>query len=328
MLHSKALARILAIALTAILSAADVRAEPLPPQRYNTSHGLAHDRIRCVLADSRGFLWFCTPDGLSRFDGSQFVTYGLEHGLPHPSVEDFVEVEPGVYWAATVGGLARLRSSAGPSPRVTTVDATVAHTQPTIDGPAPFVTYSLGADVLSNHVFSLKKDRAGRLWIGTAGGLFVLDRPSAEPSFRRIAPDAREDLPPFGQVRALAESADGGLWIGARSGLFRQLPDGPIVREPLMRAVAEVHDLLADRSGRVWIGHAGGMTVFIPSSPSADAIPGRPLERPSTAPPDRYHFRHRLAKPADSIRSWVSEPWFAACRRGRAARSGSGRQTV
>jgi hypothetical protein len=33
--------------------------------------------------DSRGFLWFCTREGLSRFLGYTFTTYGTEQGLPN-----------------------------------------------------------------------------------------------------------------------------------------------------------------------------------------------------------------------------------------------------
>ena len=105
------LARAVGSALAVTVSApADLWAERLPIHAYNTSDGLAHDRIRCIVPDSRGFLWFCTVDGLSRFDGSRFVNYGREQGLPHPSVEEIVEVGQGVYWVATAGGLARLRS--------------------------------------------------------------------------------------------------------------------------------------------------------------------------------------------------------------------------
>ena len=112
------LARILGAAIAiAVSGSADLQAERVPFHTYNAADGLAHDRIRCILADSRGFLWFCTADGLSRFDGSRFINYGPEQGLPHPAVEEIVEAGPGVYWVATVGGLARLRSDSDPSTR-------------------------------------------------------------------------------------------------------------------------------------------------------------------------------------------------------------------
>src|SRR4029453_12387571 len=85
----------IAIALAAPLH---LQAERLPLQIYNASNGLAHDRIRCVMADSRGFLWFCTADGLSRFDGSRFVNYNVEDGLPSTSINYVLETRKGVYW--------------------------------------------------------------------------------------------------------------------------------------------------------------------------------------------------------------------------------------
>ena len=47
-------------------------AETLPVKSYTTSDGLAHDRVNRIVRDSRGFLWFCTSEGLSRFDGYEF----------------------------------------------------------------------------------------------------------------------------------------------------------------------------------------------------------------------------------------------------------------
>jgi ligand-binding sensor domain-containing protein len=57
--------------------------ERLPIRAYTTADGLAHNRINKIVRDSRGFLWFATHDGLSRFDGYTFTNYSVEQGLPH-----------------------------------------------------------------------------------------------------------------------------------------------------------------------------------------------------------------------------------------------------
>ena len=56
------------------------QAERLPLRSYTTVDGLPHNGIYKIVRDSRGFLWFCTKEGLSRFDGYQFTTYGTDQG--------------------------------------------------------------------------------------------------------------------------------------------------------------------------------------------------------------------------------------------------------
>src|SRR5688572_24758609 len=92
---------LLLLSMTTVMRA---EAEQLPVTTYTTADGLAHDRVRRIVRDSRGFLWFCTVQGLSRFDGYRFVTYGTQQGLASASVVDLLETRDGVYWAATGGG--------------------------------------------------------------------------------------------------------------------------------------------------------------------------------------------------------------------------------
>src|SRR5438105_7379380 len=79
----------------------NARAERLPLKTYTTADGLAHNVINKIVRDSRGFLWFCTEEGLSRFDGYSFTNFGIEQGLPHASVNDILETRGGEYWVAT-----------------------------------------------------------------------------------------------------------------------------------------------------------------------------------------------------------------------------------
>ena len=88
-------------------------AEQLPIRSYTTADGLPNNRINRIVADSHGFIWFCTGEGLARFDGYGFTTYGVQDGLPHRSVFDLLETREGDYWVATGRGIARFRPDGG-----------------------------------------------------------------------------------------------------------------------------------------------------------------------------------------------------------------------
>src|SRR5262249_10280635 len=49
-------------------------------------------------------LWFCTAaGGLSRFDGSRFITCSRAEDFPHHSINGILEDADGTYWIATNG---------------------------------------------------------------------------------------------------------------------------------------------------------------------------------------------------------------------------------
>src|SRR5204863_4208942 len=91
---------LLAFAITA-------HAQQLPIKTYTTVDGLPSNFINRIVKDSRGFLWFCTQEGLARFDGYTFTNFGVDQGLPSPAINDLLETRGGEYWVATAGGLVR-----------------------------------------------------------------------------------------------------------------------------------------------------------------------------------------------------------------------------
>src|SRR5687768_13774569 len=82
----------------AFVMAEETRGERLPLKSYTLSDGLPHEMIRRIIQDTHGFIWFCTPGGISRFDGYRFTNYGMAEGLPSISINDLLETRQGVYW--------------------------------------------------------------------------------------------------------------------------------------------------------------------------------------------------------------------------------------
>src|SRR6185295_5637535 len=93
-----------------------VWAEQLPIKSWTTADGLAHNHINRLRFDARGYLWICTEEGLSRFDGYQFTNYTTAHGLPHRSISNLIQARDGTYWLATDGGVCRFDPDGIPAP--------------------------------------------------------------------------------------------------------------------------------------------------------------------------------------------------------------------
>ena len=146
--------------LLLLVSVRALQAERLPSTAYTTADGLPHRHINRIVSDSRGFVWFCTRQGLSRFDGQRFVTYGVSEGLPISSINDFLETSRGEYWVATNGGgLCRLN--------------TASDSNQTSER-RRFTDCAQGETPEAGRVNTLFEDRAGQIWAGTDGGAFRL----------------------------------------------------------------------------------------------------------------------------------------------------------
>ena len=221
-------------------------AERLPVKGYAATDGLAHDRIVRIVRDSRGFLWFCTAGGLSRFDGRRFLSYYVDDGLPVPSLNDLLENPDGSYWIATNGaGLVRYNPGA-----------------PQSRGAAPrFTTLSIDHEPAANRVNVVYRDRAGHLWLGTDGGLFDAASETLRPVFRRIPLNLALHPDRVLQIWSLVQAPDGSLWIGTSAGLIRRASDGRVVLHHIRPARGSDHvwALMIDPDRRLWIGHDAGL---------------------------------------------------------------------
>src|ERR1017187_540871 len=108
--------------ILAIASAHSLRAQQPSIRIFNTQDGLVRNWVTRIHRDSRGYLWFCTVEGISLFDGYRFTNFSPRDGLPSRLVPDMLETQRGDYWFATDAGLARFHKDHGIAPAFDVVD--------------------------------------------------------------------------------------------------------------------------------------------------------------------------------------------------------------
>ena len=223
------------VAIIGCLALLTVFAEQLPVKTYTIADGLARDFIYKIKQDSRGFIWFCTAEGISRFDGYDFTNYGVSDGLPHRVVTDVLIKKDGTYLFGTEAGLVYF------DPAI--VDSSSSH----------FTPIPLGNADEEPSVRSIVEDSDGSAWLATSQGLVHLTGSPgswhAESPFR----DSGTNGPSLDAVSLLLDK-DGSLWIGTeRNGAFKYRPDGPLehYREENGLAQNGISCIFQDRDGTI-----------------------------------------------------------------------------
>ncbi len=201
--------------------------EPLFTFRcWQSEQGLPQDHVRALAQTSDGYLWVGTDDGVARFDGVRFVSFGLPEGLPNGPVRTLFGDSHGTLWIGSVGeGL--ICWQAGHS-----------------------TTFTMADGLPSDSISALAEDDEGRLWIGTDAGLALwqdghLTTFTTAGEFKGKA------------ITALFKDRRGDMWLGAtgvgvfifHAGKFIPLEDAAI-----KELLQEPHCLLVDKAGRIWIG--------------------------------------------------------------------------
>jgi ligand-binding sensor domain-containing protein/two-component sensor histidine kinase len=242
-------------------------------QQWTPADGLAQSQVRCIAQDGKGFLWFGTLGGASRFDGLQFTNLALQEGLPDAQISALATTADGALWMGAGSHLVHrsgslLRVEALPSEargaRIQGLAAIGDRIFVGTDGAGCFVRDSAGIRPMVGYPAELAAQvrcllplRDGSLLVGTRAGLIHFDRGAY-----RSVPLGDGDPP---TVTALAEARDGSWWVGTSTdGLFHI---GPAVGQRRFDEEAgllldHVRCILVDDRDRVWIGSKFGLNLW------------------------------------------------------------------
>ncbi len=125
---------------------------------YTPEDGFARGRVRSILADREGRVWFASDGyGVTVFDGESFRILTTADGLAHNSLRSLMQDRDGHIWFGTDAGL------------VSRFDGEVFQTLTAEDG------------LTGQSVRSMIQDRRGDIWFGTYGGVVRFRQPRARP---------------------------------------------------------------------------------------------------------------------------------------------------
>lgn len=196
--------------------------------QYRSIHGLGGDRVRDIIEDDTGILWFATRDGLTKLEEGNFRTYTTRHGLPDNRLRDLAFTDDGSLWVASRGGLCQLKGE-------------------------NFRCYTEEDGIVNNRVQSISEDETGGLWLGTEEGASYF----SDGSFTNYSVD--EGLI-NNIIHATHYDNEGNIWFGTfGGGISTFLGDqfkNYTVEQGLPNNV--ITSIAEDKSGRFWIATYGG----------------------------------------------------------------------
>ncbi len=224
-------------------------------QRLTVEAGLPSTEVLGVLQDRQGFIWFATADGLSRYDGYQFVTFRHDrknpNSLSHNYVFSLLETRDGLIWAGTDPGGLNVYDPKSGKFQLYLHDPQNPNSLP------------------NDSIWSLLEARDGSLWIGTRGGLSHFNRRSG--TFTNYLPNSEDPRALAAAiVYRLYQTADGTIWVATRNGLQRyeaESDDFTTFRndphDPTSLSHSTVWAMLEDDQGNFWVGtRGGGLNLF------------------------------------------------------------------
>ena len=219
---------------------------------YNFCHiteeaGLPNNSVTAVMKDSFGYIWVATQDGLARYDGYRFLSYGVKEPLYHLKgnyVYTLCEDRQKRLWVGSDAGLDLIDLQTGLSVPASDL------------GAVPELS-----TLFNSFVRSVIQTTDGNIWVVTDKMLWCLelDPSGVVTAFYRMQAEADEN------VSAIAE-IEGGVCAGVGNCIYRIVKEGgnKLRKQQLSDAIVPFSDdwriscLQAD-GDFLWIGSNRGL---------------------------------------------------------------------
>jgi len=263
---------------------------------------ISSNLVFSIAEDSAGILWIGTDNGLNRFDPEtndfQWIQSGesTARNISHNTVEKVFIDSKGTIWVGTGNGLdtydplsekvIHYKLDAG-TRLLTSTPNSIQDISEGRDESILIGTYSSGFFIIDKRSGTIKniipeqdyqrsytiratyQDAQNNIWLGTRGGIYLLD-----PTYKVIAhyipqEHDRNSLSHI-SVNSIFEDRTGDIWVGTRRGMnyvnqikqtFRYCRQE--VNDDRFLNNAEIYSITEARDGKIWLGtENGGINVY------------------------------------------------------------------
>lgn len=230
-------------------------ASPAIFHTYQTRDGLSHNKVWCSVQDSRGFIWFGTENGLTRYEGSSSRTYYHNTADPLTIGDDCIHAllsDGDNLWIGTPSGVFIYHSDT--------------------DSFEQFTVKTKYSVRISCDVRRIIKHTDGSIWIATLGqGIFIYTPSDGQlrqlNGQKTLILDIREKA--SGTVWATAVYSDvlaysaGGDFLGyeghASDGSLWQVDDEEV------KSLGAVNGVMLDKENTLWVLTSDAGACYLPS---------------------------------------------------------------
>jgi len=254
----------------------DVRKNEISKIQFSPENpsGLISNDVKCIFKDRSGLIWLVTGEGINistklnkrfrKFQRSQKKNGSLSNNF----IYSFNELSDGKILIGNREGLDVFDRSSLQFQKF------------------PIQVFD-ETDEVSVTVKDIHVNQKGDLLLGTSTGLFIKKNGQDEFNVYRYNPININSI--TNEINVIFEARDGEIWLGARKGLMKFMPDSgrftlfrPGVVSEGNQLNSSVYSILEDRFGRFWIGTmGGGLSEFNRKTETFNTFVHNPLDSTS-----------------------------------------------
>ncbi|MFN8283286.1 MAG: two-component regulator propeller domain-containing protein [Chitinophagales bacterium] len=253
-------------------------------------NGLSQNSIYSIFQDSKGFMWFCTQEGLNRYDGYSFIAIKKEVGNNNSLVSNYTqciaESKPGLFWIGTGKGLSiyffdskKFINAAYPLQinKIIIEDSLTAWLQTEnslykvrlVEKPnSKNLEYSIKVDPLPEYKEVLLKNGSSSFLVsGRDNRLYIYNIDTKVFKLKSVSLVWQNLIPK--KINTIVKDGDQNYWIGTEKGIYKSdknfisIDSFPVERAKYIALKDKITGIKIDNDGNVFIAsYQNGLLIY------------------------------------------------------------------